>query len=258
MCVIDWNSTCGSPIECSRRWSKRAAAFAPSIAILLSPRDAGRARSSQTARTALPARAEVSHRRAMTSDAPAGLSWCHPQLLKEEVVSKTATRLSKIGVVVIPVTNQDRAIEFYVDTLGFETRADVPFGNGYRWVEVAPPGAETTIAIVPPPEGTPAGDRQTGIGLQTTEIDALHAEMKERGVDVDDEVTRQAPPAGARKTGSGRKTTEMAALPAEMRGRGAAAAAGAPPQGAPVPPLFWFRDPDGNVLMVVDVSGGPA
>src|SRR5919199_5779383 len=42
MCVIDWNSTWGSPIECSRRWSKRAAAVAPSIAILLSPRDAGR------------------------------------------------------------------------------------------------------------------------------------------------------------------------------------------------------------------------
>jgi catechol 2,3-dioxygenase-like lactoylglutathione lyase family enzyme len=155
----------------------------------------------------------------MSSDAPAGLSWCHPKLLKEEVVSKTATRLSKIGIVVIPVTDQDRAIEFYVDTLGFETRADVPFGNGYRWVEVAPPGAETTIAIVPPPEGQSAGDRQTGIGLQTTEIDALHADLKERGVDVDDEVSRQ---------------------------------------GDPVPPLFWFRDPDGNVLMVVDVSGAPA
>jgi catechol 2,3-dioxygenase-like lactoylglutathione lyase family enzyme len=155
----------------------------------------------------------------MSSDAPRGLKCCHPKLLKEEVVSKTATRLSKIGVVVIPVTDQDRAIEFYVDTLGFETRADVPFGNGYRWVEVAPPGAETTIAIVPPPEGQSAGDRQTGIGLQTTEIDALHADLKERGVDVDAEVSRL---------------------------------------GDPVPPLFWFRDPDGNVLMVVDVSGGPA
>ena len=134
-------------------------------------------------------------------------------------MSTTTTRISKVGVVVIPVTDQQRAIEFYVDTLGFETRADVPFGNGYRWIEVAPPGADTTIAIVPPPEGTPAGDRQTGIGLQTTEIDALHADLKAAGVDVDAEVSRQ---------------------------------------GDPVPPLFWFRDPDGNVLMVVDVSGGPA
>jgi len=130
-------------------------------------------------------------------------------------LSTTATRISKVGTVVIPVADQDKMIEFYVDALGFEKRADVPFGNGYRWVEVAPAGAETTIALAPPPEGVPAGNTQTGIGLQTTEIDALHADLKERGVDVDAEVSRQ---------------------------------------GDPVPPLFWFRDPEANVLMVVDVS----
>jgi catechol 2,3-dioxygenase-like lactoylglutathione lyase family enzyme len=135
-------------------------------------------------------------------------------------VSTTTTRISKIGVVVVPVTDQERSIAFYVDTLGFEKRADVPFGgDAYRWVEVAPPGADTTIAIVPPPEGQDAGSKQTGIGLQTTEIDALHADLKAAGVDVDEEISRM---------------------------------------GDPVPPLFWFRDPDGNVLMVVDVSGGPA
>ena len=130
-------------------------------------------------------------------------------------MSTTTTRITKVGVVVIPVTDQERAIAFYVDTLGFEKRADVPFGNGYRWVEVAPPRADTTIAIVPPPEGQPAGDRQTGIGLQTTEIDALHADLKARGVDVDDEVSRM---------------------------------------GGPVPPIFWLRDPDNNTLMVVEVD----
>ena len=57
-------------------------------------------------------------------------------------MSQTTTRLSKIGTVVVPVSDQDRAIEFYVETLGFEKRADVPFGNGYRWVEVAPAGAD--------------------------------------------------------------------------------------------------------------------
>jgi catechol 2,3-dioxygenase-like lactoylglutathione lyase family enzyme len=131
------------------------------------------------------------------------------------VVSKTTTRISKVGTVVVPVSDQDRAIEFYVDTLGFEKRADVPFGNGYRWVEVAPAGADTTIAIVPPPPGKPTGDVETGIGLDTDDIDALHAELKERGVDVDAEVSRM---------------------------------------GDPVPPLFWLRDPDGNSLMVVEVS----
>jgi predicted enzyme related to lactoylglutathione lyase len=130
-------------------------------------------------------------------------------------VSTTQTRISKLGTVVIPVTDQDRAIEFYVDTLGFEKRADVPFGDGYRWVEVAPADAATTIAIVPPPPGKPTGNVETGIGLHTGDIDALHAELKASGVDVDAEISRM---------------------------------------GDPVPPIFWLRDPEGNVLMVVEVS----
>jgi catechol 2,3-dioxygenase-like lactoylglutathione lyase family enzyme len=130
-------------------------------------------------------------------------------------VSTTTIQIRKIGTVCIPVSDQERAIDFYVHTLGFEQRADAPFGDGYRWVEVAPPGADTTIAVVPPPPGTPAGNMQTGIALQTPDIDALHAELKTRGVDIDAEVSR-------------------------MDG--------------PVPPLCWFRDPDGNTLMLVEVE----
>ena len=84
----------------------------------------------------------------------------------------TKTRIDKIGTVVVPVSDQDRAVEFYVDTLGFEKRVDVAFANGYRWVEVAPADAVTTIAIVPPPEGKPTGNVETGIALQTSDIDA--------------------------------------------------------------------------------------
>src|SRR3954462_5261333 len=103
---------------------------------------------------------------------------CDTPTLQEDVVSTTSTRITQIGTVVIPVTDQDRAIAFYVDTLGFEKRADVPFGNGYRWVEVAPAGTETAIAIVPPPPGNPTGNVDTGIGLQTHDIDAVHADLK--------------------------------------------------------------------------------
>jgi catechol 2,3-dioxygenase-like lactoylglutathione lyase family enzyme len=127
-------------------------------------------------------------------------------------MSTTKTTISKLGVVCIPVSDQDRAIAFYTEKLGLEKRADVPFGNGYRWVEVAPAGAETTIAIVPPPPGNPTGGMQTGIGLHVDDIDAFHAELREAGVDVDAEISRA---------------------------------------GDPVPPLFWLRDPDENVLMVV-------
>jgi catechol 2,3-dioxygenase-like lactoylglutathione lyase family enzyme len=131
------------------------------------------------------------------------------------VVTSTQTRVRKIGNVVIPVADQDREVEFYTDKLGFEKRADIPFGNGYRWVEVAPPGADTTIALAPPPQGRPTGNRETGIGLQTDDIDSLHAELKAAGVDIDEQVSRM---------------------------------------GDPVPPLCWVRDPEGNSLMLVEVS----
>jgi catechol 2,3-dioxygenase-like lactoylglutathione lyase family enzyme len=128
-------------------------------------------------------------------------------------LSTTATRVAKINTVIIPVADQDQAIEFYVNTLGLEKRVDVPFEDVYRWVEVAPAGAETTIAICPPGPNGSTGNAQTGISLQTDDIDAYHAHLRERGVDVDAEVSRM---------------------------------------GAPVPPLFWFRDPEGNTLMVVE------
>jgi catechol 2,3-dioxygenase-like lactoylglutathione lyase family enzyme len=128
-------------------------------------------------------------------------------------MSTTTSTITKVGVVCIPVSDQDRALAFYTDVVGLEKRADIPFGNGYRWVEVAPPGGDTRIAIVPPPEGRPTGNMETGIGLETPDIDAVHAALKAHGADVDDEVSRM---------------------------------------GDPVPPLFWFRDPDGNTLMVVE------
>ena len=128
-------------------------------------------------------------------------------------MSTTATSITQIGTVCIPVSDQERAIAFYTETLGFEKRVDAPFGEGYRWVEVAPPGAATTIAIVPPPPGQPTGGMQTGIALNTGDVDAVHADLKGRGVDVDAEVSRM---------------------------------------GDPIPPMFWFRDPDGNTLMVVE------
>ena len=127
-------------------------------------------------------------------------------------MTSTKTRVDKIATVVIPVSDQDRAVAFYVDKLGFEKRIDMPFGDGYRWVEVAPGDAVTTIALAPPPSGTPTGDRETGISLHTDDIDAQHAELKAAGVDVDAEVSRM---------------------------------------GDPVPPLFWLRDPEGHTLMVV-------
>ena len=61
-------------------------------------------------------------------------------------MSERTTRITKVGTVVLPVTDQDDALELFVSTLGFDTRLDAEFAPGQRWIEVAPPGAETSIA----------------------------------------------------------------------------------------------------------------
>src|SRR5690349_9400787 len=69
----------------------------------------------------------------------------------------SALNLDKVGRVCVTVADTDRAIDFYVDKLGFTKVVDEPMGEDMRWVEVALPNAQTTIAIAPPPPGTPAG-----------------------------------------------------------------------------------------------------
>ena len=127
-------------------------------------------------------------------------------------MSTTATRIGTISLVCIPSPDVDRAIAFY-ESLGFEKRTDIPFGGQYRWVEVYPPVGTTGIALAPPPEGQEVKPQETGIIITTDDIDASHAQFKSLGVDVDAEVSRM---------------------------------------GDPVPPMFWFRDPTGHTLMVVE------
>jgi catechol 2,3-dioxygenase-like lactoylglutathione lyase family enzyme len=124
------------------------------------------------------------------------------------------SRISKLGRVMVPVDDQDEGIAFYTDKLGFSLVADVPFGDGERWVEVAPPGGGATLALVPP-RGEYQPGRMTGIGLESSDARAAHEELKAKGVDVDREL---------------------------MGGDGT------------VPPLFFFRDHDRNTLMVAEVQ----
>jgi catechol 2,3-dioxygenase-like lactoylglutathione lyase family enzyme len=107
--------------------------------------------------------------------------------------TQSRTRITDVRTVAVPVKDQDRAIEFYVGGLGFEIRMDGTFGQGQRWVEVAPPGATTSIALVEPgPDGRIGID--SGIRLSTADAEADHAEMRARGVDADAEILRQPVP----------------------------------------------------------------
>ena len=96
-----------------------------------------------------------------------------------------ASRVRDIRTVGIPVVDQERAVAFYVDMLGFEKRLDVPMGSGARWIEVAPPEAATTIALIRAHDGLPAGV-ETGIRLTVPDADAIHADFLTHGIDAGD------------------------------------------------------------------------
>jgi catechol 2,3-dioxygenase-like lactoylglutathione lyase family enzyme len=121
----------------------------------------------------------------------------------------TLPQITHVGTVIVPVADQDRALAFYTGTLGFEVRIDAPFAPGRRWIEVAPPGGQTSLALVPR-DSAPAGIE---VSLATASAEADHAELTTRGVEADPELIRM---------------------------------------GEGVPPMFTFRDPDGNRFRVVE------
>ncbi|TDU86936.1 glyoxalase/bleomycin resistance protein/dioxygenase superfamily protein [Kribbella voronezhensis] len=90
-----------------------------------------------------------------------------------------------IRTVAVPVADQDRALDFYVHTLGFVTELDAPLPQlGGRWLVVAPPGGGTSIALIPATDAFPAGT-DTGIRLATDDAAAAHAALTGQGVIAD-------------------------------------------------------------------------
>jgi lactoylglutathione lyase len=127
-------------------------------------------------------------------------------------IKPAPTTVSNIGVVMFTVADQDAAIAFYTDKLGFELRSDTPFGeNGdMRWVEVAPPGSRARLALNPPMYDQPGG---SAIGVETPDVAGEHARLSAiGGIDLDPELGRTP--------------------------------------GAPL--MFMVRDPDGNQIVVVE------
>ena len=120
--------------------------------------------------------------------------------------------VSHVGTVIVPVADQDAALAFYTEKLGFEQRADVPYGeNGEnRWVEVAPPGSRARLALNPPMMSEPGG---SSIGVESPDVLGEHKRLSAiGGIDID---------------------------PEPMRTPGA-------------PLMFMLRDPDGNTVVVVE------
>ncbi len=136
------------------------------------------------------------------------------------------TRIGQVATVFVAVADQDRALAFYLEKLGFEKRSDFSYGDGSRWIEVAPAGSTMAIALVGPSEGRAAGGEEAHCALATTDIEADHATLLARGVDVDAEIAR----AGTSRPGL--VSTDVS-IP------------------DPVPAQFFFRDVDGNRFLIV-------
>ena len=128
--------------------------------------------------------------------------------------TQAPTTLSSIGVMMFTVADQDSALEFYTQKLGFEVRGDQRFGEDgqMRWLEVAPPGSVARLALNPPMYDQPGG---SAIGVETTDVLGEHARLKAiGGIDMDPESQRMP--------------------------------------GTPV--MFGLRDPDGNHVWIVEAA----
>jgi catechol 2,3-dioxygenase-like lactoylglutathione lyase family enzyme len=91
--------------------------------------------------------------------------------------------ITHVSVLSLPVRDQDRARDFYVDVLGFGLVADVPMGPDMRWVQVAPPGGQTSVTLVTWFPTMPAGSAK-GLVLETDDLDGDVAALRARGVDL--------------------------------------------------------------------------
>jgi catechol 2,3-dioxygenase-like lactoylglutathione lyase family enzyme len=138
----------------------------------------------------------------------------------------------KLEVVVIPVTDVDRAERFYTG-LGWRLDADKATGADFRVVQLTPPGSATSIAF-----GTGVTDQAPGTaqGLQlvVTDIDAAHDELKQRG----------AEPSEVFHDAGG----------VFHHGGTAARVPGKAPNGRSYGSFLSFADPDGNGWLVQEVT----
>jgi predicted enzyme related to lactoylglutathione lyase len=99
--------------------------------------------------------------------------------------------ITNVKLIGVCVRDQDKALDFYTDKLGFEVISDEPMGPDARWIEVAPPGAQTHLAL-----STPRGlEERIGtfsqIVFKCTDIQATYEELRKRGVNFTQEPTEQ-------------------------------------------------------------------
>lgn len=90
--------------------------------------------------------------------------------------------LTGIQLINVPVSDQQRAYDFYVGTLGLAVIADQDGGPHGRWLQVAPAGSATALALTPAEADSPAGSVQ-GLVFETDDIDSEAARLAQAGIE---------------------------------------------------------------------------
>ena len=139
----------------------------------------------------------------------------------------------KLEVVVIPVADVDRAKSFY-EGLGWRLDADFPFDNGFRVVQLTPPGSGCSIQFGTRMTAAAPGSAQ-GLYLVVSDIQAARAELVARGADVSE-------------------VYHPAEAGAQFRADGSGRAEGPAPDHATYSSFASFRDPDGNAWLLQEVT----
>jgi len=100
--------------------------------------------------------------------------------------------IKHVSLTTVYVSDQEKALDFYVNKLGFEVRADATMGD-MRWIQVAPPGAVTTIVLA---HGFGGWSEEkvghfTGVGLEADDLEVTYHELSSRGVEFTEKPTQQ-------------------------------------------------------------------
>jgi predicted enzyme related to lactoylglutathione lyase len=93
--------------------------------------------------------------------------------------------IRRIKFVGVPVHDQDRALDFYVNKLGFTLQTDQPMGPGQRWIEVRPPKGDTGMALFTPEGHADRIGKFTGVSIECDDVQKTYDELTAKGVEFD-------------------------------------------------------------------------
>ncbi|MGD0304282.1 MAG: VOC family protein [Candidatus Acidiferrales bacterium] len=99
--------------------------------------------------------------------------------------------IKHVGTVCVYVKDQQKALEFYRDVLGFEVRQDQPMGPNARWIEVAPKGSETRVVPFTPPGQEDRIGTFSGVVFSCDDIEATYLELTAKGVEFKQKLEKQ-------------------------------------------------------------------